>query len=161
MHSLIQTIYASRVSSEFQEHQIPDLLKQIRPANAGAQVTGMLLYFGTSFLQVLEGPAVNVDMVYSRVKFDPRHTHVTRLTRESLNERQFPDWTMDFATVDPMDADALIGQPNLRDADLFANLNATYAKLLLAALKKPSWSMKGRTGGSAPGGLARYQASSR
>src|ERR1700692_1173372 len=76
MHSLVQTIYASEARSGFHEHDIPELLEQIRPANAKAQVTGMLLYVGRSFLTLLEGAAVAVDATFARIVFDPRHAQV-------------------------------------------------------------------------------------
>jgi len=139
MHSLVQTIYASEACSDFHEHDIPSLLKQIRPANAKSQVTGMLVYAGRSFLQLLEGPAVSVDALFARVVFDPRHTQVTRLTREMSSARQFPDWTMDFLSIHPIDAGALIGSADFAANPSCVTLAARQAKTLFAALRKPSW----------------------
>jgi len=52
--SLIHVIYASSAGPEFREHEIPELLKQARTANEKRNITGMLLYIGGSFFQLLE-----------------------------------------------------------------------------------------------------------
>lgn len=139
MHTLVQTIYASEACSGFHEHDIPELLEQIRPANAKAQVTGMLLYVGRSFLQLLEGPAVAVDAIFARIVFDPRHAQVTRLTRETVPDRQFPEWTMDFASIHPVDASAAIGRADFCANASCVTLDVHHAKKLIAALRRPSW----------------------
>ena len=139
MDSLVQTIYASEGCSDFHEYDIPDLLTQIRPANAKARVTGILLYVGQSFLQLLEGPAASVDAIFARIVSDSRHTKVSRLTREPVSERQFPDWTMDFVAIHPVDAGVLIGRADSCENDFCMNLDAGGAKALIAALKRPSW----------------------
>jgi hypothetical protein len=149
MHSLIQTIYASSACPEFHEHAIPDLLRKIRPRNAKAHVTGMLLYVGTSFLQVLEGPAEPVDALFARIIFDSRHTQVTRLTREAISKRLFPDWTMDFATVHPIDVGQLIGRKDFGEQGSCIDLDAGSAKMLIAALRRPSWQPRRGTGPAA------------
>jgi hypothetical protein len=139
MHSLVQIIYASEACPDFHEHDIPDLLKQIRPANAKSQVTGMLLYVGRSFLQVLEGPAEAVDAIFARIIVDPRHAQVIRLTRETASDRQFPDWTMDFLCIHPVDVAALIGRSDFCSKGSCITLQVPEAKKLIAALRRPSW----------------------
>jgi hypothetical protein len=139
MDSLIQLIYASQASPDFQEHEIPDLLKLIRPANAKYAITGILLYIGTSFVQVLEGATSQVDAVYARILRDKRHGNVTQLVREPIQERSFGDWTMDFATVGLVEAGELIGIA----ANPPSGLDAHRVKRLIAAVRQPSWQKKG------------------
>ena len=78
MRSLNSLIYASRSTESFHEHEIPDLLQQVRIANAKQQVTGMLLYIHGSFLQILEGPPERVDALFSKLLTDKRHTQLRR-----------------------------------------------------------------------------------
>jgi hypothetical protein len=138
MNSLIHLIYASDVSPKFQEHEIPDLLKVIRPANARRAITGMLLFSGTSFLQVIEGDPANVDDLFARIALDPRHVKVTKVVRESIQGRLFGDWYMDFATVDP-NSDVESGADTAPDHGSFTGISPVRAKRLFAKLWTPSW----------------------
>ena len=135
----IQLIYASKISAEFREHEIPELLKTIRPANARLEITGMLFYLGTTFLQVLEGKAPDVDVVYERVLRDKRHMQIFTISREPIKERSFPDWTMDFATIDPVEAGEIIGDPSAFLHGSCLRLDAHRANRLIAARRRPKW----------------------
>jgi hypothetical protein len=146
MKALISLIYASRSTDGFHEHEIPELLQQVRIANARQEFTGMLLYIGGSFLQVLEGHTDIVDSVFRRILDDKRHTQVTLIARESISERAFEGWTMMHKTLDPVEAGELIGQ-----ADFFlspawlAQLDVSRAKKLLSAANV-QWQMEHRSG---------------
>jgi hypothetical protein len=139
---LIQLIYTSQVSSDFREHEIPELLKTIRPANAKLQITGMLFYFGTAFLQVLEGEAHSVDCVYARILVDKRHTQVTMIGRDLIEERSFPNWTMDFATIDPVEAGEIIDNPGSFTDGARVRIDSHSANRLIAAFRRPKWQQR-------------------
>ena len=146
MKSLISLIYASRSTENFHEHEIPDLLKQARIANAKQELTGMLLYISSSFLQVLEGQSEMVDAVFSTILRDKRHTQLTLIARESILERAFEGWTMMHKTLDPVEASELIGEIDFFTSPTwFAQLNVSRAKKLLSAASL-RWQMEHRTG---------------
>jgi hypothetical protein len=140
---LIQLIYTSQVSSDFREHDIPELLKSIRPANAKLQITGTLFFLGTAFLQVLEGEAHSVDCVYTRVLVDKRHTQVMTISRDPIEERSFPNWTMDFAAIDPVEAGEIIGDPGFLTDGARVRLDSRTANRLIAAFRRPKWKQSG------------------
>jgi hypothetical protein len=146
MRDLISLIYASRSTESFHEHEIPDLLQQVRIANAKQQITGMLLYIGGSFLQVLEGPPELVDAVFSKLFADKRHTQLRLIAREPLPERAFEGWTMMHKTLDPVEADELIGETDFFTSPTWlTELDPRQAKkLLLTASQR--WQMEHRTG---------------
>jgi hypothetical protein len=146
MRSLISLIYASRSTEYFHEHEIPDLLQQARIANARQEITGMLLYVSGSFLQVLEGQPEMVDVVFSRIIWDKRHTQPRLITRESILERAFEGWTMMHKTLDPVEAGELIGETDYFTAPAWlTRLDPDRAKKLLAAASL-RWQMEHRTG---------------
>jgi hypothetical protein len=140
---LIQLIYTSRVSPDFREHDIPELLKTIRPANAKLQITGTLFFLGTAFLQVLEGEAHSVDRVYARILVDKRHTQVMTISRDAIEERSFPNWTMDFATIDPGEAGEIIGNSGAFTDGAPVRLDSRSANKLIAAFRRPKWKQGG------------------
>ena len=146
MNSLISLIYASRSTEYFHEHEIPDLLQQVRIANAKHEFTGMLLYICGSFLQVLEGQPEMVDAVFSRILRDKRHTQLTLIARESIPERAFEGWTMMHKTLDPLEAGELIGEIDYFISPTWlTQLDGRRAKkLLLAASLR--WQMEHRSG---------------
>ena len=146
MKSLISLIYASRSTEYFHEHQIPELLQQVRIANARQEITGMLLYIDGSFVQVLEGHPEMVDAVFSRILSDMRHNQLRSIARDSIPERAFEGWTMMHKTVDAAEAGELMGE-----ADYFTSptwltqLDPRRAKKLLSAANL-RWQMEHRSG---------------
>ncbi len=61
MSALIQFIYASAASSPFTSEALRTLLAKSRSRNSLYGVSGVLLYYDGSILQVLEGPEDTVD----------------------------------------------------------------------------------------------------
>ena len=143
MKSLIQLLYASRAGGDFHEHDLPGLLKPIRLANARRQLTGMLVYVDGAFFQVLEGEAGMVDAVYASIQRDRRHSNIRQLAREAVSERAFEGWTMGQATVDPLDAGLLVGEPDLfTAADCVERIDAARARKLIWSLNKRRWQLQ-------------------
>jgi len=57
-------------------------------------VTGILLFDGEHFLQVLEGPLASVNAAYLRISQDSRHGNVVELLRDFAPRRRFVDMGM-------------------------------------------------------------------
>jgi|ERR1700722_13365338 Sensors of blue-light using FAD len=146
MKALISLIYASRATEHFHEHEIPDLLQQVRIANAKQEITGMLLYICGSFVQVLEGHTEMVDSAFSRILSDKRHSQATLIVRESISERAFEGWTMMHKTLDPVEAGELIREMDFFLSPTWLNqLDVSRARKLLSAASV-QWQMEHRTG---------------
>src|ERR1700694_5438971 len=132
MQHLIQAIYASSVIGGMHEPETLKLLKQARTVNRKHDVSGMLLYIGGSLLQLLEGEEAMVQAVCSTI-FRDRSGNPTAILRESVVERQFGEWTMGFATVDPLEARQLLGDDSLFNSSSGAtSLTPEDAKTLFA-----------------------------
>jgi hypothetical protein len=146
MKSLTSLIYASEATEEFHEHEIPDLLKQVRLANARHELTGMLLYIGGSFVQVLEGRLEMVEAAFGTIRRDQRHAHVNLIISEPILERAFEGWTMIHKTLDSVEAGELIGEADyFTFAGWVARLDPGRAKKLLVAASL-RWQMEHRSG---------------
>ncbi|MFT4262787.1 MAG: BLUF domain-containing protein [Nocardioides sp.] len=89
-------IYASRAVAALGEEGLRDLLNVSRDRNGACDVTGLLVYAEQSFLQVIEGPGAAIEETYGRIVADERHHDIRLLTREGVEDRLFPDWTMGF-----------------------------------------------------------------
>jgi len=77
--------------------EIDDLLEGARTNNAAANVTGLLLFDGHNFMQLLEGPQEKVEEVFTAIVADPRHSGLVRIVSEADVDRQFPGWSMGYA----------------------------------------------------------------
>lgn len=137
---LHQLIYSSRSTDQFDVDKIDHFLGNIRAENQRLDVTGMLLFDGHSFLQVLEGDKETVSALYATILKDPRHQAVTHLFDSPVAKRHFPDWTMGFSQVVPGQFDHLTG---LNDFEFdFTYLNQVdygRAKKILSAFSKGAW----------------------
>lgn len=96
MTSLIHCIYSSAATEPLTEAALDSLLAAARRKNAGLGITGMLLYDGSTFFQVLEGPPEAVDRMYAHIAHDTRHHSVTQIIREPLPQRAFGEWSMGY-----------------------------------------------------------------
>jgi hypothetical protein len=93
-------IYCSQATHDVSPDELLALLAAARRHNEGAGLTGMLLYCSQSFLQVLEGDPDVLEVTYSRIRADDRHTNLRLLLNAEVAAPLFPDWTMGFEHVD-------------------------------------------------------------
>jgi hypothetical protein len=90
---LRQILYRSRA---IRRPDTGEILEVSKRNNGMDGVTGILLFDGAAFVQVLEGPSSSVAACYERIRTDPRHTDVTILSDIELEEREFPYWSMEM-----------------------------------------------------------------
>jgi hypothetical protein len=92
------------ISRSLLEGQIERGLSSIQAAsarnNADVSVTGLLLYSGGHFLQILEGREAVIERLYQKISSDLRHTDVTRLICQRIECRQFENWQMGLLNLD-------------------------------------------------------------
>lgn len=95
---MIQLVYTSRnaiaVSGVRALVHFNDIVATARSNNQRLGVCGFLLFDRRCFYQVLEGPAEQVEALYSRILQDRRHTDVTLLARMSIATPRFAGWSM-------------------------------------------------------------------
>ena len=96
---LYHLVYASAAAPGFGLADLDAILTVAREHNGRHDVSGMLLFQGESFLQVLEGRIDVLDPLMERIRTDPRHTRAVILLREPIGRRSFSDWTMGYAEV--------------------------------------------------------------
>jgi hypothetical protein len=94
--NMLQVVYASAATKPFTRGDLVELLKVARSRNMVADISGMLLYHSGSFLQVLEGPEKDVEELYARILRDPRHNKCVLVLRESIQKKEFENWSMGF-----------------------------------------------------------------
>lgn len=96
---MFNIIYLSTAASLFNDFELAEILSISRDNNVVNGVTGMLLYADGTFMQVLEGDKDVVMRTYRKILLDERHRNVIELAAGPLTDRNFPDWSMGFASV--------------------------------------------------------------
>lgn len=93
---MIQLCYISTARPNVDWDAVDDILAVSRRNNAAVRVSGLLLFNGKRFLQLLEGPQVAVEERYARILKDSRHFAVVKLSECTIDEREFGGWDMAF-----------------------------------------------------------------
>lgn len=112
---MIHLIYGSSATNPMTEAEILELLAKARTKNEHLGVTGLLLYHGGNFLQVLEGEEQTVMDLFETIKKDARHHSVLEFTRYPVPERRFKQWEMGFVNVQTVPKEQLAGYSHFLD----------------------------------------------
>ena len=67
--------------------------------NAARNITGLLIFNGTHFLQILEGDESALRQLIENLRRDQRHSGLEVRHDEPIDQRSFPDWSMELVKV--------------------------------------------------------------
>lgn len=141
--ALIHLVYTSVAAREFTKEELTELLQQARSANERLGVSGMLLFSGGSFFQVLEGSPPVVDELYQKISLDQRHTMLATIVREAVAKRFFGHWSMGFSDVSESDLARIVGLNDFfSGGSCLGDLDVGRAKKLLDAFAHGRWRAK-------------------
>ncbi|AJA71225.1 MULTISPECIES: diguanylate phosphodiesterase [Pantoea] len=93
---LTTIIYRSHISADVPVKILPGMVEKASLLNESHQVTGILLFNGTHFFQILEGPEEGVMTIYNRICADRRHHNVVELMRDYSPYRRFGNSGMEL-----------------------------------------------------------------
>lgn len=98
--------YTSLARPELSTVEVGAIHQTARHLNAIDGITGLLVYNGRHFLQVVEGAESAIDDLMRRLLADPRHSALTVEDERFIEPREFPQWAMEFVrvNVDPPEA---------------------------------------------------------
>jgi hypothetical protein len=113
---LVSVLYVSSATKEMTPPELLDMLTNIREKNKRQEITGMLLYRGGNFLQVIEGPETAVDGLLNSLESDPAHCGMIVLYRSPIAVREFGDWRMAFRDINNEDLTAMEGYSRFMEA---------------------------------------------
>lgn len=91
---MYRLIYISTASDALTAADIDEIVDTAARNNEPRKVTGVLVYNGLNFLQVLEGTRAHVENIYNRILLDTRHVSVTTVLAEAAEIRIFSGWHM-------------------------------------------------------------------
>ncbi len=121
--SLEQLLYISTIAHAGTA-ALSSILASARRNNQANDITGLLMFNGKRFLQVIEGPADAVEATYARINCDPRHRAQVVLARRTVDQREFGDWSMAYRNGSGPSDNALYETICAKVADAHPNLRA-------------------------------------
>ena len=89
-------ISEGQIGHEEAPSRIASLVEGSLVKNARLNLTEALLFTGTHFVQILEGPNEQLDQLMRSIERDIRHTNVTVVDRGPITTRQFPEWCLAY-----------------------------------------------------------------
>ncbi len=98
MSSLKSLVYVSSATHDLSHQEVDQLLLQARRRNKQHNITGVLIYIGGNFMQYIEGDADKLALIYDIIKISPLHTGLIQLLYNSIECRDFNEWTMAYCT---------------------------------------------------------------
>ena len=94
--ALHRLIYTSSAVGVLRADELDRILLRAKAFNAASGITGLLLFHGGSFLQVIEGSETNVLSLIGRIQRDRRHAGFRLLESHGCVIRAFPDSPMAY-----------------------------------------------------------------
>jgi hypothetical protein len=98
--SAIKTLtYTSLARLDLSARDLADIHETARHCNALDGITGLLVFNGARFLQVIEGAEGAIDSLVDRLRRDSRHSAFEVRDERLSASRSFPDWSMELVRV--------------------------------------------------------------
>lgn len=99
--------YTSRATRALSAEDIARIKATASRTNALDGVTGLLLFTGTNFAQIVEGAQTAIDALVHRLNADERHRDIRVHFAKPIERRSFPSWDMKVVELSP-DRDAAL-----------------------------------------------------
>ena len=101
---LSQLVYVSDANMAMTESAVESIVKNCRRNNGERNITGLLIYSGGHFIQLLEGHEPVLANLFARISEDARHHNVEQLHFAVAATRLFPNWRMGLLNLDKINA---------------------------------------------------------
>jgi hypothetical protein len=97
--SLKSLTYTSLARLDLDASDLEAIHRSARELNALDGITGLLIFNGTHFLQIVEGSPRAIDDLVERLRRDRRHSAFEVRDERTVEQRSFPDWSMELVRV--------------------------------------------------------------
>jgi len=88
--SLHRLVYMSTAVGVLRADELDKVYLRAKASNAAAGITGLLLFYEGTFLQLLEGPAAGISSLMQKLRRDKRHANLIILESSPIETRIFP-----------------------------------------------------------------------
>lgn len=94
--NMVRLMYVSKVEEDFDPSELDDILRDARERNTREDMTGLLFFTTSHFVQYIEGDSKAVNELYRDLMSDTRHTDLSLLVYGSIDKRMFASWKMAY-----------------------------------------------------------------
>ena len=94
---LKRLVYVSRVAAHLTEMNVQRIQWSSQVRNRRLDLTGMLVFTGRHFAQVLEGREEALRELMASVRRDARHSDLKVVVEQPITQRRFDGWAMGYA----------------------------------------------------------------
>ncbi len=91
---LSQLTYVSIRNPNCTDAEIEKILASCKKNNSPLDITGVLLYSDSKFIQMVEGESKLILSLYDKIKIDKRHKNCMMISYGPIAEKSFPSWHM-------------------------------------------------------------------
>jgi hypothetical protein len=91
--------YTSRARLDLGDEDLAAIHETARHLNALDGISGLLLFDGSRFLQIVEGSEDAIDNLVERLRMDPRHSAFEVRDERPVERRSFEGWSMEMVRV--------------------------------------------------------------
>ncbi|MBZ7264929.1 diguanylate phosphodiesterase [Klebsiella oxytoca] len=105
---LTTIIYRSHICDNVSIKSLESMVAAANVKNGHEDVSGILLFNGTHFFQLLEGPEEKVEEIYRHICEDPRHHNLVELLRDHGPTRRFGKIGMELFDLREFDRDEVL-----------------------------------------------------
>lgn len=97
---MLSILYVSSMYNEYSKLELNNLLNVFHESNKKHNVTGLMLYHDKNIIQYIEGDEEDINILYSNINHDKRHSHITTLFKQYITKRKFTDWKLEYQICD-------------------------------------------------------------
>ena len=133
---MYQILYTSKAVNPFKDDELQLLLEAARSNNSKKSITGMLLYCNSNFIQLLEGNEKDLMDLFEIISADKRHNEVVKIMESTIEQPQFPDWSMGYKFLSAQQLTSLSQHEN---TDISGFIRKTQPFKLLKLMSAKSW----------------------
>ena len=98
---LQELIYTSVSSAQPEKDEVSNILAVSEKNNDVSAITGLLMFDGHRYIQILEGEAESVNHLYDVISKDTRHQELELLHIGGISARSFENWRMAYEALPP------------------------------------------------------------
>lgn len=98
--SMLELVYISTATRSFEQDDLRELVEQAAAINSREGITGLLLYNGRNFLQLLEGESGRIVALMARLRADPRHDGIRIVSQRRTAAPACGGWGMRLVPLD-------------------------------------------------------------
>ena len=132
---MIRLLYISQAAPSISDLDLRDILQSSQTSNAALDITGVLVFGGGTFVQVLEGPEQKVLRLYVKIMDDKRHDNCRIVYITPTRNRLFGEWSMGVIESDPLEFQHIAEFTALREETVEATSFKNIIQKFLIRLK--------------------------